>query len=91
MKSFVEFKNIQDKNWGDIVDFYIDDGYSAGDTKRPQYQRLIRDIKTGKVNMVMVTELFRLSRDIPDFCALKKLFDDYHVSFLSITVMPSSA
>ncbi len=84
MKSFVEFKNIQDKNWGDIVDFYIDDGYSAGDTKRPQYQRLIRDIKAGKVNMVMVTELSRLSRDIPDFCALKKLFDDYHVSFLSI-------
>ncbi|NUM59018.1 MAG: recombinase family protein [Bdellovibrionaceae bacterium] len=84
MKSFVDIKNLQDKNWGHVVDFYVDDGYSAGDTNRPQYQRLIKDIKSGKVNMVMVTELSRLSRDIPDFCVLKKLFDEHHVSFLSI-------
>lgn len=84
MNSFVEFKSLQEKNWGQVVDFYVDDGYSAGDTNRPQYQRLIKDIKAGKINMVMVTELSRLSRDIPDFCVLKKLFDDHHVSFLSI-------
>lgn len=45
-------------------------GYSAKDTKRPAYQKMIRDIRTGKVNLIVVTDLSRLSRNISDFCKL---------------------
>jgi site-specific DNA recombinase len=41
LKSFLDLKNSQHKNWGEIINFYIDDGYSAKDTKRPAYQKLI--------------------------------------------------
>jgi site-specific DNA recombinase len=62
LQGFVDIKNMQQADWGSIVDSYIDDGFSAKDTNRPALQRLLRDLKRGKVNMVLVTDLSRLSR-----------------------------
>ncbi len=84
MQSFVDMKNVQEENWGEIVEYYIDDGYSAKDTNRPAYQRMLRDLKKGKINMILVTELSRLSRSIPDFCNLLEDLKDYQGKFLSI-------
>ncbi len=84
MQSFIDIKNLQDKGWGKLVEVYNDDGYSAKDTNRPAYQRMIRDLKKGKINMILVTELSRLSRNIPDFCDLLEDLEDYKGKFLSI-------
>lgn len=84
MTSFVEIKNLQEKGWGQIVESYIDDGYSAKDTNRPGYQRMLKDLRTGKINMVMVTELSRLSRNIPDFCDFLKTLDGQDSKFFSV-------
>ena len=69
---YIDIKNMQDKDWGKAIEFYVDDGYSAKDTKRPAYQRMMRDIKKGKINLILVTDLSRLSRNILDFCNLLK-------------------
>lgn len=84
MTSFVEIKNLQEKGWGQIVESYIDDGYSAKDTNRPAYQKMLKDLRTGKINMVMVTELSRLSRNIPDFCDFLKALDVQDSKFFSV-------
>ena len=84
IQTFVDFKNAQEKGWGKIADFYIDDGYSAKDTNRPAYQRMLKDLKKGKINMILVTELSRLSRNIPDFCNLLEDLEDFKGKFLSI-------
>lgn len=84
IKSYIELKNLQEKNWGKIVETYIDDGYSAKDTKRPAYQRMIRDLRTGKINLILVTDLSRLSRNISDFCKLLEELSVYKAKFLSI-------
>jgi len=84
IKGYLDIRNNQDAGWGKIVETYIDDGYSAKDTRRPQYQKMMRDIRTGKVNLILVTDLSRLSRSIADFCDLLKDLERFKAKFLSI-------
>jgi len=84
IKAFIDIKKHQEKNWGKVVETYIDDGYSAGSTNRPAYQQMISDLKAGKINLLLVTDLSRLSRNISDFCDLYKELGKYKANFLSI-------
>ncbi len=65
--------------------FYVDDGFSAKDTKRPALTRLIADIKNGEVKAVLVTKIDRITRSIKDLIDLLELFEEHSVSFKSIT------
>ena len=65
--------------------FYIDAGISAKDTNRPELQRLIRDIKSKKIGMVLVTKIDRITRNLKDLIELIMLFEDYGVKFKSLT------
>ena len=47
----------------DIVDFYIDDGYTGTNFERPDFKRMISDIEAGKVNVVITKDQSRLGRD----------------------------
>lgn len=84
LKGFVELKNQQEGKWGKVQDFYIDDGYSAKDTRRPAYQRMMKDIRAGKIDLILVTDISRLSRNIPDFCVLLKDLETHRAKFLSV-------
>lgn len=84
MNFFVDVRNMQEPGWGHIVEFYVEDGYSAKDTNRPAYQRMMRDLKSGKINAIMVTELSRLSRNIPDFCGFHNILESLGAKFFSI-------
>ena len=84
LSAFVDLKNVQEKNWGKIGDFYIDDGYSAKDTRRPAFQRMIGDLRRGKIDLILVADLSRLSRSISDFCGILELLKNTDSSFLSI-------
>ena len=84
LKSFIDVKNVQETAWGKIVDSYVDDGFSAKDTRRPAFQRMMRDIKSGKINLILVTDLSRLSRNIMDFCILLEDLKKANAKFLSL-------
>lgn len=84
LKQFAEFKNASQPGWGDVVDVYSDEGLSAKDTNRPAYQRMMRDIRKGRVNLILVTDLSRLSRNILDFCLLLQELKKYNAKFLSL-------
>lgn len=84
INAFIDIKRHQEKGWGKVVETYVDDGYSAGSTNRPAYQRMIRDLKNGKITLILVTDLSRLSRNISDFCDLYKELGKYKANFLSI-------
>ena len=45
------------------VDIYIDDGYTGTNFERPDFKRMLNDIKKGKINMVITKDLSRLGRD----------------------------
>jgi site-specific DNA recombinase len=64
---------------------YDDGGFSGGDTDRPALQRLLEDVRAGKVDVIVVYKVDRLTRSLADFAKLVELFDHYNVSFVSVT------
>jgi len=52
---------------------------------RPALQRLFDDIKDGKVDMIVVYKIDRLTRSLLDFAKMVELFNKYNVSFVSVT------
>ena len=66
------------------VEFYIDAGKSAKDQKRPELQRLKRDVAAGRVDVVICFKLDRITRSVSDFVELWKLFEDHDVVVISL-------
>ena len=64
---------------------YKDKGYSGKNIERPDFQRLLQDIKLGLIKRVIVYKLDRISRSIVDFAKLMELFKQYNVEFVSCT------
>ena len=78
-----KYAEVSDYN---IVDYYIDDGISGKNLKdRPEVTRLINDVKSGKINNVLVYKLDRLTRSVKDLIYLIELFDKYNCTFNSQT------
>ena len=64
---------------------YDDGGFSGGNTDRPALQRLLADIRAGKIDVIVVYKVDRLTRSLADFAKLVELFDAHDVSFVSVT------
>lgn len=79
----VKLKNMEG-NFGEITDFYIDSGLSGKDTNRPELQRLLKDVREGRVNLVISSELSRISRNMHDFAGIWELFKAHGCSFQSL-------
>ena len=71
--------------WVCLPDRYDDGGFSGGNTNRPALKRLLDDCASGKVDIVVVYKIDRLSRSISDFADLTKKFDEWGVSFCAVT------
>src|SRR5438552_11196354 len=64
---------------------YDDGGFSGGNTDRPALQRLLDDVQAGKVEVIVVYKVDRLTRSLADFAKLVELFDQHGVYFVSVT------
>src|SRR3954469_17945207 len=71
--------------WTLVRSKYDDGGFSGGDTDRPALQRLLEDIRSGKIDVIVVYKVDRLTRSLADFAKLVELFDQHSVSFVSVT------
>jgi len=71
--------------WKLVPERYDDGGLSGGSMERPALQRLLRDIREGKVDVVVVYKIDRLTRSLMDFSRIVETFDKQNVSFVSIT------
>jgi site-specific DNA recombinase len=65
-------------------DYYIDNGFSGSKYDRPAFNRMIKDIKSGKVNLVVFKNLDRLSRKMNIINKIDYLKKKYDVDFVSI-------
>lgn len=84
LKEYVDGQNRRDCGWGELVDIYVDEGKSAKDMKRPQFQRMLSDVRMGKVNLILSTELSRMSRSIRDFCEIWDLLKKHNTNFITL-------
>jgi DNA invertase Pin-like site-specific DNA recombinase len=73
------------EGWTLVRDHYDDGGFSGGTLERPALQRLLRDIEQGRVDVVVVYKIDRLSRSLMDFSKLVEVFDAHGVTFVSVT------
>ncbi|MGN7503713.1 MAG: recombinase family protein [Alphaproteobacteria bacterium] len=73
------------EGWVECPDMYDDGGFSGGSLDRPALDRLIADIKAGKIHIIVVYKIDRLTRSLTDFAKLVDIFDQYGVTFVSVT------
>ena len=73
------------EGWVAIEDGYDDGGFSGGNTNRPALKRLLADVEDGRIDVVVVYKIDRLSRSLSDFAKIVDLFDEHGVTFVSVT------
>ncbi len=73
------------EGWTLIHDRFDDGGFSGGSMERPALQKLIGAVRLGRIDIVVVYKVDRLTRSLADFAKLVELFDEHDVSFVSVT------
>ncbi|GMA65377.1 recombinase family protein [Alicyclobacillus fastidiosus] len=74
----------ESQGWS-IVGIYTDEGFSAKNVHRPQLERMLNDAQAGKIDVVLVYRLDRLTRNVTDLHQLLEIFDRHGVGFKSAT------
>ena len=73
------------EGWRLIPDRYDDGAFSGASLDRPALQELLGEVKAGKIDIIVVYKVDRLTRSLADFAKLVELFDQHSVSFVSVT------
>jgi DNA invertase Pin-like site-specific DNA recombinase len=73
------------EGWTALPALYDDGAYSGGTIDRPALQRLLGDVHAGKIDVVVVYKVDRLTRSLADFAKIVEVFDAQGVSFVSVT------
>lgn len=63
---------------------YEDEGFSGGNTARPEFQKMIKDAKFKKFDILICYRLDRISRNISDFSNLIEIINDKNINFVSV-------
>src|SRR5215813_7494682 len=73
------------EGWRLIGTAYDDGGLSGGTMERPALRRLLADINSGGIDVVVVYKVDRLTRSLSDFAKIVEVFDTQGVSFVAVT------
>ena len=73
------------EGWTLVSEMYDDGGFSGATMERPAFKRLLSDVSTGKIDVVVVYKVDRLTRSLSDFAKIVDIFDKHAVSFVSVT------
>ncbi len=78
-------KSQKHEGWVALPVLYDDGGYSGGSIERPALRKLLTDIQSRAVDVVVVYKVDRLTRSLADFAKIVEIFDAARVSFVSVT------
>jgi site-specific DNA recombinase len=73
------------EGWAELTDRYDDGGFSGGSMERPGLKALLDDVRDGRVDVIVVYKVDRLTRSLTDFAKMVDVFDVAEVSFVSVT------
>ena len=73
------------EGWIPVADDYDDPAFSGGNMERPGLKRLMADIESGKIDVVVIYKIDRLTRSLADFSKMVEVFERQGVSFVSVT------
>lgn len=79
-------KNYIEKYYPNIDEYkiYEDEGFSGGNTNRPKFQQLLKDIKKKEINVLICYRLDRISRSVADFSSTYNILEENNVAFISV-------
>jgi len=72
-----------DEPWA-VAARYREEGKSGSNTNRPQFQRLLSDVQSGKIDVVLCTKFDRISRSVRDFLDFQETLTESGVAFVSM-------
>src|SRR5580693_9301098 len=78
-------KSQASQGWKALAQEYDDPAYSGGNLERPALKRLLRDIDAGRIDVIVVYKIDRLTRSLADFAKLVEAFDARSISFVAVT------
>src|SRR6201995_958712 len=78
-------KSQASQGWRVLPQQYDDPAYSGGNLERPALKRLLREIELGRIDVVVVYKIDRLTRSLADFAKLVEAFDAKSISFVAVT------
>ncbi len=73
------------EGWELLPEFYDDGGISGGTLERPALQRLLEEVRQGRVDVIVVYKVDRLTRRLVDFAKIVEVLDGAGASFVSVT------
>jgi site-specific DNA recombinase len=73
------------EGWIAVADDYDDPAFSGGNMERPALKRLMDDIEAGKIDVIVIYKIDRLTRSLADFSKMVEVFERQGVSFVSVT------
>lgn len=73
------------EGWIVVADRYDDGGFSGGNTERPGLKQLLADVAAGKIDIILLYKIDRLTRSLADFARIVDVLDKAGASFVSIT------
>lgn len=73
------------EGWACLPDYYDDPGFSGGTMERPGLKRLLEHVEAGKIDVIVVYKIDRLTRALSDFAKIVDILDRRDASFVSIT------
>ena len=75
---------VKENNYN-IVEEYVDDGFTGTNFERPSFKRMIKDIESGKINMIITKDMSRLGRDyIGTGELIEKYFPNNNIRYIAI-------
>ena len=78
-------KSQASQGWRALPQHYDDPAYSGGNLERPALKQLLKDIDAGRVDVIVVYKIDRLTRSLADFAKLVEAFDAKSISFVAVT------
>jgi site-specific DNA recombinase len=78
-------KSQASQGWKPLPQHYDDPAYSGGNLDRPALKKLLADIEAGRIDVVVVYKIDRLTRSLADFAKLVEAFDARSISFVAVT------
>ena len=73
------------EGWSAVREAYDDGGFSGGSMERPGLKRLLADVEAGRVDVIVVYKVDRLTRALSDFAKIVEILDARGASFVSVT------
>lgn len=73
------------EGWEGTSELYDDGGFSGGSMERPGLRQMLQDVMAGKVDVIVVYKVDRLTRSLADFAKIVEILDEHGASFVSVT------